>query len=388
LQHGIYETVAFWAYGISDTLQPIFLCVFSYPLVDAMLNKKDRYNVAVVGATGAVGQEFLAILEERDFPVGELRALASSRSVGSTVEFKGESVAVQELTHDSFAGIDIALFSAGASRAKEFAPAAVQAGAVVVDNSSAFRMDPDIPLIVPEVNRQAIPEHPGIIANPNCSTIQMVVALKPIHDVARIKRIVVSTYQAVSGAGGAAMEELMEQVKGLATFDFGSPKVFPHQIAFNVIPHIDVFFDSGYTKEELKMVNETRKIMGDDSIQVSATCVRVPVFRGHSEAVNIETERKITPDQARDLLAYAEGVTVYDDPQDLVYPMPFEASGHDDVLVGRIREDTSVANGLDLWIVSDNLRKGAALNAIQIAEELIPGGREHGNAAAEAAQKA
>jgi len=353
-----------------------------------MLPKKDRYNVAVVGATGAVGREFLAILAERDFPVGELRALASVRSAGSDVEFKGESITVQELTHDSFAGIDIALFSAGAARSKEFAPAAVKAGAVVVDNSSAFRMDPDIPLIVPEVNRHAIPEQPGIIANPNCSTIQMVVALKPIHDVAKIKRIVVATYQAVSGAGGAAMEELMEQVKGLATFDVVTPKVFPHQIAFNVIPHIDVFFDSGYTKEEMKMVNETRKIMGDDAIRVSATCVRVPVFRGHSEAVNIETERKLTADQARDLLAYAEGVTVYDHPQDLVYPMPFEASGHDDVLVGRIREDTSVDNGLDLWIVSDNLRKGAALNAIQIAEELIPGGRAHGNAAAEAAQRA
>ena len=353
-----------------------------------MLKNKERYNVAVVGATGAVGREFLAILAERKFPVGELRALASARSAGNELEFNGGMVTVQELTHDSFAGIDIALFSAGAARSKEFAPTAVKAGAVVVDNSSAFRMDPDIPLIVPEVNRRAIPDQPGIIANPNCSTIQMVVALKPIHDVAKIKRIVVATYQAVSGAGGAAMEELMEQVKGLGKFDFGTPKVFPHQIAFNLIPHIDVFFDSGYTKEEMKMVNETRKIMGDDSIRVSATCVRVPVFRGHSEAVNIETERKLTADQARELLAYAEGVTVYDYPQELIYPMPLEATGHDDVLVGRIREDQSIENGLDMWIVSDNLRKGAALNAIQIAEELIPGGREHGNAAAEAAQKA
>ncbi|RMF86945.1 MAG: aspartate-semialdehyde dehydrogenase [Nitrospirae bacterium] len=352
-----------------------------------MLEKKERYNVAVVGATGAVGQEMLSILAERDFPVGELRALASERSVGKEVEFGRRKVKVELLTAEAFEGIDIALFSAGAARSKEFAPKAVEAGAVVVDNSSAFRMDPEIPLIVPEVNRRALPERPGIIANPNCSTIQMVVALKPIHDVARIKRIVVATYQAVSGAGGRAMEELMDQVRALANFQHPTPEVFPHQIAFNVIPHIDVFFDSGYTKEEMKMVNETRKILADDSIRVTATCVRVPVFRGHSEAINVETERKITADQAREILAYAEGVTVYDHPQDLVYPMPFEASGHDDVLVGRIREDPSVENGLDLWVVSDNLRKGAALNAVQIAEELIPGGRERGNAAAERARR-
>ncbi len=351
-----------------------------------MLEKKEKYNVAVVGATGAVGQEMLSILAERDFPVGEIKAFASERSVGKEVEFGRRTLKVELLGDGAFAGIDIALFSAGAARSKEFGPKAVAAGAVVVDNSSAFRMDDDIPLIVPEVNRAAIPDHPGIIANPNCSTIQMVVALKPIHDVARIKRIVVATYQAVSGAGGRAMEELLEQVKAVGDFRFPSPEVFPHQIAFNVIPHIDVFLDNGYTKEEMKMVNETRKIFGDDTIRVSATCVRVPVFRAHSESVNMETEKKITVEQARELLAFAEGVTVYDHPEDLIYPMPFEASGHDDVLVGRLREDPSVDNGLDLWVVSDNLRKGAALNAIQIAEELIPDGRAHGNAAAERAQ--
>ncbi|NCO57790.1 MAG: aspartate-semialdehyde dehydrogenase [Nitrospirae bacterium CG18_big_fil_WC_8_21_14_2_50_70_55] len=351
-----------------------------------MLEKKEKYNVAVVGATGAVGKEMLSILAERDFPLGELRPLASERSLGKEVECGRRKVKVEVLGDDSFAGVDIALFSAGAARSKVYGPKAVAAGAVVVDNSSAFRMDDDIPLIVPEVNRAAIPDHPGIIANPNCSTIQMVVALKPIHDVARIKRIVVATYQAVSGAGGRAMEELLEQVKAVGDFRFPSPQVFPHQIAFNLIPHIDAFLANGYTKEEMKMVNETHKIMGDASIRVSATCVRVPVFRAHSEVVNVETERKITVEQVRELLAYAEGVTVYDHPEDLIYPMPFEASGHDDVLVGRIREDLSVDNGISMWVVSDNLRKGAALNAIQIAEELIPGGRAHGNAAAEQAR--
>jgi len=351
-----------------------------------MLETKEKYNVAVVGATGAVGQEMLSILAERDFPVGELKALASERSTGKEVELGRRTVEVEVLGDDSFAGVDIALFSAGAARSIEFGPKAVAAGAVVVDNSSAFRMDDAIPLIVPEVNRAAIPEHPGIIANPNCSTIQMVVALKPIHDVAHIKRIVVATYQAVSGAGGRAMEELLEQVQAVGNFQFPSPEVFPHQIAFNVIPHIDVFLDNGYTKEEMKMVNETRKIFGDDTIRISATCVRVPVFRAHSESVNVETEKKLTAEQARELLSFAEGVTVYDHPEDLIYPMPFEASGHDDVLVGRLREDPSVDNGLDLWVVSDNLRKGAALNAIQIAEELIPNGRAHGDAAAEKAR--
>jgi aspartate-semialdehyde dehydrogenase len=355
-----------------------------------MTQQNQKFNVAVAGATGAVGGAMLDVLARRDFPLQELRLLASERSVGKKLNFKGEEIPVQQMTKDSFGGIDIALFSAGASRSLEFAPAAAAAGAVVVDNSSAYRMDPDIPLVVPEVNPHAIAQYKkrGIIANPNCSTIQMLVALKPIHDRVRIKRIVVSTYQAVSGTGAKAIEELREQVKAFAEGRPLEHKVYPYQIAFNCLPQIDSFMDSGYTKEEMKMVNETRKIMGDDSIRVSATCVRVPVFRGHSEAVNIETERKISADQAREILAYAEGVTVYDHPQDLIYPMPLEASGHDDVLVGRIREDQSIENGLDLWIVSDNLRKGAALNAIQIAEELIPGGREHGNAAAEAAHRA
>ncbi len=335
------------------------------------MQKKKRYNIAVAGATGAVGREMVSILEERDFPVEELRLLASSRSLGKTIPFRGKEIDVAELAENSFEGIDIALFSAGGDRSLTFSPAAVKSGAVVVDNSSAYRMDPEVPLVVPEVNAPAIARHKGIIANPNCSTIQMVVALKPIHDVAKIKRVVVSTYQAVSGTGKKAMDELLDQTRALLGFQEVKKKVYPHQIAFNCLPHIDIFFENGYSREELKMVNETRKILEDDSIAVTATTVRVPVFRCHSEAVNIETEKKITAEQARELLAYAEGICVLDDPADNVYPLAIDAAGKDDTFVGRIREDESIEKGLNLWVVADNLRKGAALNTIQIAERLI-----------------
>ncbi len=337
------------------------------------LQNKNAYNVAVVGATGAVGTEMIAILEQRDFPVAELRPLASSRSTGRTVTFRGKQVPVAELTKDAFGGTDIALFSAGGARSKEFAPAAVKAGAVVVDNTSHFRMEPDVPLVVPEVNPEDIAQHKGIIANPNCSTIQMVAALKPIHDTAHIVRIVVATYQSTSGAGAKATNEMYEQSRALLEGREHPPAVFPHQIAFNCIPHIPQsggFGPNGYTSEEMKMVNETRKMFHDDSIRISATCVRVPVERGHSEAVNVQTERKLTADAARELLTKAPGVVVVDDPPKGLYPLATMAAGKDPVYVGRIREDISQENGLDMWIVSDNLRKGAALNAIQIAERL------------------
>jgi aspartate-semialdehyde dehydrogenase len=331
------------------------------------------YTVAVVGATGAVGQQMVACLEERNFPVGRLVPLASERSLGKKVTFLGKELAVEVLNEDSFDGVEIALFSAGGGISKEFGPIAARAGAVVVDNSSAWRMDPEVPLVVPEVNPHDIGLYTktGIIANPNCSTIQMVVALKPLHDAARIKRVVVSTYQAVSGTGQKAVEELSEQVRALLSCQPTKNKVYPHRIAFNCLPHIDVFLENGYTKEEMKMVNETIKIMGDDSIQLTATTVRVPVFYGHSEAVNIETERKLTPDEARQILAQAPGVKVVDNPAKNEYPMPLEAAGQDLTLVGRIREDFSIANGLNFWVVADNLRKGAATNAVQIAELLI-----------------
>jgi aspartate-semialdehyde dehydrogenase len=332
-----------------------------------------QYRVAVAGATGAVGQQMLACLEERNFPVGELIPLASERSIGKQVTFKGKEIPVEVLTKDSFAGIDIALFSAGGSISKEFGPIAAQAGAVVVDNSSAWRMDPDVPLVVPEVNPKDIGlyKQTGIIANPNCSTIQMVVVLKPIHDAATIKRVVVSTYQAVSGTGQKAVDELAAQARALFNNQAIVKKVYPHRIAFNCFPHIDVFLENGYTKEEMKMTNETKKIMGDDTIEVTATTVRVPVFYGHSESLNIETERKLTPVQARAILAEAPGIKVVDDPSKNQYPMPLDAAGQDLTLVGRIREDFSIANGLNLWIVADNIRKGAATNAVQIAEILI-----------------
>jgi aspartate-semialdehyde dehydrogenase len=289
------------------------------------------------------------------------------------VTFDGNEVPIQVLTKDSFAGVDIALFSAGAELSREFAPIAVKAGAVVIDNSAAWRMTPEVPLVVPEVNVHDIQRHKGIIANPNCSTIQMVVALKPLHDEARIKRIVVTTFQSVSGTGKDAMDELMVECQDLLSFKSASPKVYPYQIAFNCLPQIDDFLPSGYTKEEMKMVHETRKIMGDQSIQVTATTVRVPVYVGHSEAVNIETERKLSANEARAILSTAPGVLLYDDPAHKIYPMPLEVAGKDEVYVGRIREDESIANGLNLWVVADNLRKGAALNAVQIAEHLAQG---------------
>ncbi|MBE9531360.1 MAG: aspartate-semialdehyde dehydrogenase [Proteobacteria bacterium] len=334
---------------------------------------KELYNIAVAGATGMVGTEILKILEERDFPVGELTLLASERSAGSKLDFKGEKIVVKLLEDESFEGVDIALFSPGGSVSAIYAPKAAAAGAVVIDNTSHFRMDPDVPLIVPEVNPEALSSYvrKNIVANPNCSTIQMVVALKPIHDHAYIKRIVVSTYQAVSGAGKVAVDELSKQTRALLSMKDVKKEVFPHRIAFNCLPQIDVFMDDGYTKEEAKMVNETRKIFEDDSIGVSATAVRVPVFIGHSESINIETEDEITPDEVRELLNAAPGVVVVDDPKESVYPMATDAAANDDVLVGRIRADDSVENGINLWVVADNLRKGAALNAVQIAELLI-----------------
>lgn len=335
------------------------------------MEKKALYNVAVVGATGLVGNEMVSILEERRFPVRELRLFASGRSAGTTLSYMDKDIKVETLAKDSFAGIDIALFSAGADVSLEFSPLAAKAGAVVIDNSSAFRMVDEVPLVVPEVNPHAISAHNGIIANPNCSTIQMVVALRPIHERVRIKRIVVTTFQSVSGTGKEAMDELMDETKALLSFKDVKPRVYPYQIAFNCLPHIDQFLDSGYTKEEMKMVNETRKIMEDDSIMVTATTVRVPIFHCHSESVNIETEMKIFPNEVRAILSEAPGVILYDDPKRNIYPLPIDVSGRDEVYVGRIREDESIENGVNMWIVADNVRKGAALNAVQIAEELI-----------------
>jgi len=336
-----------------------------------MLKKKNKYIVAVVGATGAVGNEMIAILEQRNFPVESLRLFASERSEGKAIEFKNEPVQVEVLGEGVFKGIDIALFSAGGERSKHFAPFAVKAGCVVVDNSSAWRMDPEVPLVVPEINPYDLKWHKGIIANPNCSTIQMVVVLKPLHDAARIKRVVVTTFQSVSGTGKKAMDELLQQTTDIINLKEVKPDVYPHQIAFSCLPHIDTFLEGGYTKEELKMVNETRKIMGDDSIRVTATTVRVPVFRSHSESINVETEKKLSANEARALLSAAPGIIVYDAPEKNLYPLPVDSAGKDEVYVGRIREDDSIRNGLNLWVVSDNLRKGAALNAVQIAEKLI-----------------
>jgi len=336
-----------------------------------MLKKKGKYIVAVVGATGAVGNEMIAILEERKFPVEKLRLFASERSEGKTIEFQGSEIPVESLNEESFKGIDIALFSAGAERSKIWAPVAARSGCVVIDNSSQWRMDPEVPLVVPEVNAHDLKRHKGIIANPNCSTIQMVVALKPVHDAAKIKRVVVTTFQAVSGTGKKAMDELLQQTIDLLNFKEIQKNVYPHQIAFNVLPHIDKFLENGYTKEEMKMVNETKKIMGDDSVRVTATTVRVPVFRGHSESLNIETEKKLSANEVRSLLAKAPGIVVFDATEKNVYPLPIDVSGKDPVYVGRIREDESIESGINMWIVSDNLRKGAALNAVQIAEELI-----------------
>ncbi|HIT45364.1 MAG TPA: aspartate-semialdehyde dehydrogenase [Candidatus Aphodovivens excrementavium] len=337
--------------------------------------------VAVAGATGAVGREFLQVLHDLDFPASEVRALASARSAGKQLDFLGcgdvpaGALTVQEMTPESFEGVDIALFSCGAGVSKQMRQAVVDAGAVMIDNSSAFRMDEDVPLVVPEVNPGDLSWHSGVIANPNCSTIQMVVALKPLYDLAPIKRVVVSTYQAASGAGAPAMKELYDQTREYLD---GTPddqltvEAFQHRIAFNCIPHIDKFFDDGSTKEEWKMVVETKKIIGDENIKVAATCVRVPVLRCHGESVNVEFERDVTPDQARAALAAAPGVEVMDDPTHNVYPMPGLLAGTNGTYVGRIRRDDSVDNGLAFWVVADQIRKGAALNAVQIAQLLLP----------------
>jgi aspartate-semialdehyde dehydrogenase len=336
-----------------------------------MLKKKAKYVVAVVGATGAVGNEMIKTLETRKFPIEKLRLFASERSEGKVLEFMDTEIKVEAINEDSFKGIDIALFSAGAERSKIWAPVAAKSGCVVVDNSSQWRMDPEIPLVVPEVNPHDLKWHKGIIANPNCSTIQMVVVLKPIHDAAKIKRVVVTTFQAVSGTGQKAIDELLRQTTDLLNFKEIQCNVYPHQIAFNVLPHIDKFLENGYTKEEMKMVNETKKIMGDNSIRLTATTVRVPVFRCHSESLNIETEKKLTPNEVRAVLSAAPGVIVYDAPDKNIYPVPIDVAGKDETYVGRIREDDTIENGTNLWIVADNLRKGAALNAVQIAEKLI-----------------
>ena len=329
-----------------------------------------EFNIAVVGATGAVGQEILKVLDERNFPVAELKLLASSRSEGKKIRYRDRELTVHETTADSFGGVDIALF-AGGEASRQFGRAAAAAGAVVIDNSSTFRMEPDVPLVVPEVNPEDVRWHKGLIANPNCSTIIMVVALKPVYDAAGIKRVVVSTYQAVSGAGKEAIDELDLQTRQLMSGEPVTPKVFPYQIGFNLIPHIDIFLGDGYTKEEMKMVNETRKIMHDESMAITATTVRVPVFRSHSESINIETNRKMGTEEAKAVLSRAPGVVVVDDPGNKLYPMPVPASERDEVFVGRIREDFSVSYGLNLWVVSDQLRKGAATNAVQIAEILV-----------------
>jgi len=329
-----------------------------------------QYNVAVVGATGMVGREIIKVLEQRKFPVQKLKFLASERSVGKKLSFRDEEIPVEILGRNSFKGIDIALSSPGSSVSKEFTPYAVKAGAVVIDNTSAFRMQEDVPLVVPEVNPARIKDNKGIIANPNCSTIQMVVALKPIYDAVGIKRIVVSTYQAVSGAGKRAVDTLEKEAEAILGGRNAPEGFFPYQIALNVIPHIDVFLDNYYTKEEMKMVMETRKIMELPELQITATCARVPVFRGHSESVNIETSENITREKAVELLRTAPGIKLIDNPAGNKYPMPVMCLGRDEVFVGRIRKDESIPNGLNLWVVSDNLRKGAALNAVQIAELL------------------
>lgn len=339
-----------------------------------------RYNVAILGATGAVGQEFLKLIEERNFPFAELKLLASSRSAGNEIDFMGKKYIVEEATSESFKDIDIALF-AGGSISKDFAPHAVKAGAVVIDNSSAFRMDPEVPLVVPEVNPQAILKHKGIIANPNCSTIIMVMALKPIYDLAKIKRVIVSTYQAVSGAGKEGIDELTNQVKAYTEGREMEAKILPsaslgkhYPIAFNLIPQIDVFMDNLYTKEEMKMVNETRKIMEDYDMRITATTVRVPVYRSHSESVNIELENDLDLEIIKEAIAKFPGVQLQDDPQNQVYPMPIYTSDKNDVYVGRLRRDESADNSFNMWVVGDQIRKGAALNTLQIAETMIKNG--------------
>ena len=340
----------------------------------------ERFNTAIVGATGAVGQEFLKLIEERNFPFGELKMLASSRSAGKTINFMGKSYTVEETTENSFDGVKFALFAGGAA-SKLFAPAAVKSGAVVIDNSSNFRMDPNVPLVVPEVNPQAIARHKGIIANPNCSTIIMVMALKPLYNLSRIKRVVVSTYQAVSGAGREGMDELKAQLDSLARGEEVTANVLPvakldkhYQIASNLLPQIDVFTENLYTKEEMKMVNETQKIMEDNELRITATTIRVPVYRSHAESVNVEFESDVSVEAARNALEKFPGVIVRDNPAEMIYPQPLETSGKDAVEVGRIRKDFSIEHGLNLWVCGDQIRKGAALNALQIAEYIIANG--------------
>ncbi len=334
-----------------------------------------KYTVAIVGATGVVGRTFLQVLEERNFPVGRLKALASSRSAGSTLPFKGEEVVVEEALPQAFDGVDFALFSAGTEVSQKLAPEASRRGALAIDNSNAFRMDPRVPLVVPEVNPERAREHRGIIANPNCSTIQMVVALYPLHRAAGLERVVVSTYQAVSGAGQAAIDGLYRECRRVLEGEDPEPANLPHggaakyhQSAFNLVPQLDVFVEEGYTKEEMKMVRESRKILGLPDLRITATTVRVPVVHGHSESINAELKNPLSPEEARRLLAKAPGVVVLDDPEELLYPMPVLAEGRDEVFVGRLRRDPSVENGLNLWVVSDNIRKGAATNTVQIAE--------------------
>lgn len=330
-----------------------------------------KYNVAILGATGAVGTELLALLEERNFPLGKLKVLASERSAGQSIKFAGKDLIIEAVTESSFDGIDIVLASAGGSISKKWLPIATKAGAVSIDNSSAFRMHPDVPLIVPEVNPEAAAHHKGIIANPNCTTILMAVAIYPLHQVQPIQRIVAATYQSASGAGARAMEEVKVQSQAILNGEPAVPEILPYPLAFNLFPHNSPMTDNSYCEEEMKMVNETRKIFGDQDIRITATCVRVPVLRAHSEAINLEFAHPFNPDKAREILATASGVTLVEDFSKNYFPMPIDASGKDDVLVGRIRQDISHPNGLELWLCGDQIRKGAALNAVQIAELLI-----------------
>ena len=332
-----------------------------------------KFNIAVAGATGAVGNQMLACLEERSFPIETIKLLASARSAGRKLDFRGESIAVEELTESSFKGVDVALFSAGGGISEKFAPLAAKDGCVAIDNSSAWRMDPEVPLVVPEINPHAIAQYKnkGIIANPNCSTIQMVVALHPLHQKYGVRRVVVSTYQSVSGTGKKAIDELDHQTRAILNLKEYEKKVYPHAIAFNCLPHIDVFLENGYTKEEMKMVNETLKIFEDDTIGITATTVRVPVFYGHSESINVEMKENVTADEVRALLEKSPGIKVVDDPENNIYPMAIDAAGQDLTLVGRIRNDESIPNCVNMWVVADNIRKGAATNAVQIAEVLV-----------------
>ena len=332
-----------------------------------------KFNIAVAGATGAVGNQMITCLEERSFPIETIKLLASARSVGRNLDFKGESIAVEELTESSFKGVDVALFSAGGGISEKFAPLAAKDGCVAIDNSSVWRMDPEVPLVVPEINPHAIAQYKnkGIIANPNCSTIQMVVALHPLHQKYGVRRVVVSTYQSVSGTGQKAIDELDHQTRAILSFKEYEKKVYPHVIAFNCLPHIDLFLENGYTKEEMKMINETLKIFEDDTIGITATTVRVPVFYGHSESINIEMKAKVTADEVKTLLGKSPGIKVVDDPENNIYPMAIDAAGQDLTLVGRIRNDESMPNCVNLWVVADNIRKGAATNAVQIAEVLV-----------------